>query len=120
MPNRSAAAGASRAHGLLIAGPGCEHDGRFDDGRVALGTYGALESRESLDGHRRSTDEQGSVACAVGQLVQQAGPAAGEMNLDRVRQPRARRECIVPVSHDDRGASVVDVELRLGDRLVVA
>ena len=37
---------------IAIAGPGCEHDGRFDDGRVALGTYGALESRELLDGHR--------------------------------------------------------------------
>jgi len=66
------------------------------------GPYGAVESCESFALHRQSTDEQRGVAGAVGQLVQHAGPAAGEINLDRVWEPLARRERIVLVSHDDR------------------
>ena len=55
---------------------------------------------------------------AVGQLVQHADPAVPEGNLDRVREPPARREDIVLISHDDRRAPVINVEFRLDDRLV--
>jgi hypothetical protein len=60
------------------------------------------------------------VAGAVGELVQPASLAAGQAHLDRIWQPLAGSESLVRVSHHDRRASVVDVELGLGDRLVLS
>ena len=103
---------------ILIVGPSREHDGRFDEGRAVPCSYRAVESCEPIAVCRESTDEESRVSGAVGQLVQHADPAVREGNLDRVRESLARREGIVFVSHDDRRASVINVEFRLDDRLM--
>ncbi len=59
------------------------------------------------------------MALAVGALMQHPRAARRKAYRDLVGQPLARRNRVVPVSHDDGRIAVIDVQLRLGNGLVM-
>ena len=68
----------------------------------------------------RAAEQHERVTGVAGELVQSRGPAVSELDRDRVGDPLPRAEAVVVVAGDDRRTAAVDVQLRLGDDLMVS